>query len=203
MARLITLTGASGSGKSSAIRAFLEKEDAVFRPETIPKFTTRKPREDDNLDEVKCVKTLPKKLDLIYQQYDVRYGLAANQLSSALDQGRSPIVVLNDVRTISEVKALFGDLVLSIYVFRSAPSRRSFEDVAKARGQKVEDNLDLEKRLKKAEAIYRIYIENIHLFSRVLLNTRGYQELDLQVSKISRSISEQDRLSQVSGFSIE
>jgi len=181
MPHLITLTGPSQAGKSTAINAFMKLNKEGFSPVTIPKFTTREPRKDDQASEVIHSNPLPTDLDLVYQQYSKRYGLKTDTIIHHLERGETPLVVLNDVRIITEVKRVFGDLCKSIFVFRKAPRLEDFMKVAKKR----DASDDVEIRLKKAEAIYRIYIENIYLFDHVIVNNEGRRNLKTQVTAIS------------------
>jgi hypothetical protein len=43
-------------------------------------------------------------------------------------------------------------------------------------------------RFEKARTIYRIYIENIHLFDHVIINSGGLAELKSQVEQIVKSL---------------
>jgi guanylate kinase len=188
MPHLITLTGPSQAGKSTSITGFLNSSSNLFKPTTIPKYTTRAARPDDSLGEViACETQLPDDLDLVYQQYDDRYGLRSSEIVKQMALGYSPIIVLNDVRIIIEVKRMFGALVRSVFLYRSAPTATSFFAVAKERGDS--DSLKIDIRLRKAEAIYRIYIENIYLFDHVILNTSSTKELNLQISAIVASLA--------------
>lgn len=186
MARIITLTGPSQSGKSTAKDFFLSIKKDGYKPISIPKHNTRKPRKDDKEDEVIHCKKLPKKCDLVYQQYDVRYGFSSKDVLKKLEKGYVCLIVINDVRTISEVKRIFGSLCKSIFVHRKALSFEDFYKESVKRG--VIDELIIKKRLKKAEAIYRIYIENIQLFDNVFLNSSDEQNLKKQVVKVIESL---------------
>lgn len=182
MARIITLTGPSQSGKSTAIDYFLSIKRKGYNPECIAKYTTREPREDDKSREVIYCDALPSSCDLVYQQYDNRYGLSLNSIQENLVNGITSIIVINDVRTISEVKRIFGPLCKSVFVFRKSPNYKEFKDEADSRG--VTNEKIITKRLKKAEAIYRIYIENIHLFDNVIINAFNRTELKKQIKSI-------------------
>ena len=193
MPNIITLTGPSQSGKSTAIQLLREASFPGYKPITIPKYTTRKPRKDDRPDEVISVhpdKELDVKLglDLVYQQYGERYGLRSASIVEALKSGETPIIVLNDVRIITEVKRLFGRAVRSVFVYRKAPKRESFYQDSENRS--AQDPATIETRLRKAEAIYRIYIENIALFDHVLINNLDTSELELQTRALAESCAD-------------
>ncbi len=187
MPHLITLTGPSQAGKSRAIELFMQHRNSTFMPVAVPKFTTREPRSDDKPTEVITVDSLSGELDLVYQQYDSRYGVCSTSLLDQMKSGCSPILVLNDVRLITEVKNIFGSLVKSIFLFRKAPRAKEFFADAAARGDEISEST--KKRLKKAEAIYRIYIENIYLFDHVILNAGDLDTLELQVAGIVDSLA--------------
>lgn len=190
MSNLIIFTGPSQSGKSTALNYFLTSSSKDFRAICLPKYTTRQPRNDDNPREVICCTDLPSDCDLVYQQYDQRYGLNSNDILDELKLNKTVLLVLNDVRTIYEVKRIFGSICYSIFVFRQAPNYDEFIRISKNRGST--DINQMEKRLKKAEAIYRIYIENIPVFDKVLLNSFGKRELKMQVNGIIKFICEQN-----------
>jgi len=187
MSNILTLTGPSQAGKSTAINYFLKANYSNYSPVCLPKFTTRPPRGDDSPQEVICCKSLPKNCDLVYQQYDFRYGLNSDDIISNLKQNKTVILILNDVRTIYEVKRMFGDICYSIFLFREAPNRDKFIEISKARGGTSIEQIN--KRLKKAEAIYRIYIENIQLFDKVIINSFEKKELKIQVKNIIKLVS--------------
>lgn len=187
MSHLITITGPSGCGKSTALKYFISAERAGFCPKIIPKYTTRGRRDDDGTEVVSGCERLPRKCDLVYEQYGVRYGLALEDIFSLLAEGRSPLVILNDVRTVEDVRVALGPQVRSVFIFRESPKLERYKALASERGSV--DEGDLQRRYRKAEAIYRIYIENIHLFDHVVLNSFGRQELRRQILKIIRGLS--------------
>jgi len=103
-----------------------------------------------------------------------------------LAQGKSPILIVNDVRVVEDIRNAFGKLSRSIFVFRESPTIEQYQKLAASRD--VSDEIDLQKRFNKAQAIYRIYIENIHLFDHVIINNRDRRTLMMQTRKIVRSL---------------
>ena len=199
---IITLTGPSLSGKSMIIkkienlRDILETEGLYFCPERVPKYTTRplrieeidaKEKNNTSSMPVKCpidvisVEEIPPKCDLVYQTYGVRYGLETMLLQDQLNEGRSPIVVINDVRVVEELKKVFPGRVLSLYLFRNVPDIEEYKSSAESRGN-VSEN-ELLSRYEKAVAIHRMYIENIVLFDKVILNAIEYSSEELKSTK--------------------
>ena len=185
MPNLITLTGPSGSGKSTALKYLLSFRTREFRPIRIPKYTTRPSRRDDHGEAI-SVRAIPKGCDLVYEQYGVRYGLKLATLFDHLAEGDSPIVILNDVRTVEDVRIALGPIVRSVFVFRKGPSLETQRRLAQARDAKGEE--DVNRRFDKSKAIYRIYIENIQLFDHVIINSGIREGLKAQVRQIIRGL---------------
>ena len=189
MPYLITLTGPSGSGKSTVVKYFLRKRNKYFHAKLIPKYTTRNPRKDDS-GEVICVKEIPAECDIIYEQYKVRYGICLDEIFILLAKGISPIIILNDVRTVEDVQDALKGLVKSFFVFRQSPTLENHRLLAKSRG--VNNESEIEQRFRKAQAIYRIYIENIYLFDHVIINAGSRTDLRMQVLPIIKSLKQEN-----------
>lgn len=191
MAHIITLTGPAHCGKSSISKIFTEHGDDYFHPIRIAKYTTRKPRVND--EDVKCVEKLPLECDLVYEQYGVRYGIELEELYKCLENGETPIIVINDVRAVEDLKSIFGSLVVSLFLYQKSAVYEDFYKEEKERADDMSAEEDIEKnaktRYEKAQAIYRIYIENIHLFDRVILNLFNHKkETEQQVEHIIRAL---------------
>lgn len=184
MPQVITITGPSRAGKSTAIRYLLACANSDFRPKLVSKFTTRGRRTDDQDDEVRCVPEIPDQCDLVYEQYGVRYGLELHTIFDLIAQGNSPIVVLNDVRAVEDVRLAWGELARSLFIFRQDLSSEAYYEALKAsRGPE-----DARPRFDKALTIFRIYIENISLFDHVIINSGSFEELETQVKQIVKGL---------------
>jgi len=190
MPHVITITGPSRAGKSTTVDYLLGHTTQNFRPRLVWKYTTRDPREGDTDNETRCVESIPSKCDLVYEQYGERYGLESRILFEAIADGQSPVVILNDVRTVEDVRNFFRERVRSIFIFRQDPSSSEYrQELMKSRGKagKV--------RFEKAKTIYRIYIENVHLFDHVIINSGTFEELEVQVGQIVKNLEQDvDRL---------
>jgi guanylate kinase len=188
MPYVITITGPSRAGKSKTVDYFEQFTSKGFRPELIRKYTTRDARKDDrdciagrDRDEIRS------RCNLVYEQYGEWYGLNLQTLIDRLVEGKSPIVILNDVRAVEDVRNMFRERVRSIFIFRRDPLSPEYrQDLIKSRGQEAG-----EIRFEKARTIYRIYIENIHLFDHVIINSGTREELETQVKQIARSLEDQ------------
>ena len=95
MPHVITLTGPSGAGKSTTLRYFLDYANSSFRPEMVPKYTTRPPHDDDE-GEVICGKVIPDKCDLVYEQYGVRYGLELETIFDLVAKEKQELEILSN-----------------------------------------------------------------------------------------------------------
>lgn len=108
--------------------------------------------------------------DLVYEQYGHRYGIKLSELYEYIRLGKSPVVILNDVRAIEDIKYLLGKQCVSLFVFRDVPNLERFQREGRKRHDTKETILT---RYEKATAIYRIYIENIALFDKMILNVQN------------------------------
>jgi guanylate kinase len=185
MPHVITITGASRAGKSTTVDYLQGLANKHFKPKLVRKYTTRDPRSDDEDEEVRCVDDkFPDECDLVYEQYGKLYGLKLQTLVDCIAQGRSPIVILNDVRAVEDVRSAFRERVRSIFIFRHDPLSKIYhEELIESRGVGAGKI-----RFEKARTIYRIYIENIHLFDHVIINDGTFDELKMQVKQVVRGL---------------
>ena len=180
MAYIITITGPSGAGKSSTLFDLLEEKRRYFDPVMVPKYTDRSEHKDDR-GEVLRQPDMLSKCDLKYIQYGDCYGIELSTILEHIMGGMSPIVILNDVRAVEDVKKVFGGIVRSLFIFRESPNEDRFQEIAKSKGL---DPKEIKSRLQKAKTLYRIYIENIHIFDHVIINSSTLPHLRLLVKQI-------------------
>ena len=126
MANIITLTGASHCGKSFVRNMFLQEANDDFKPVLFVKETTRAARVND--DDVIHVDQISDECDFVYEQYGVRYGFSFDKLYEHLKKGESPIIVVNDVRAVEDLRTAAGDQVLSLFIYRRPPDISAFEN---------------------------------------------------------------------------
>jgi len=78
---------------------------------------------------------------------------------------------------------------MSLFVFRESPTLQYHTEISKSRG--TANMTDTERRFRKAQAIYRIYIENINLFDHVILTFGDEQDLRQQVGALVKGMGGQ------------
>ena len=182
---IITLTGPSQSGKSLVMKKIQQLGEELwassipFFPVIIRKYTTRYLRWDEEKliekgeqVDVEHVQRISENCDLVYQTYGVRYGIETKTLSEALEREQFPVIIVNDIRAVEEIRKCFSGRVLSLFLFRKIPELEDFKQEAQTRGNVSET--EVVARYEKAIAIYRTYIENIILFDNVILNSIEY-----------------------------
>lgn len=183
---IITLTGPSACGKGLITKAIIDHSRSLqeqgwgFYPFMFQKDVTRAYRIEEALSiatnnedkiDVKSVDQIPEADDLVYRTYGDEYALSTSDLTEALMQNQSPIVVINDIRVVEELKKLYPGKVLSLFIFRHIiPDLEQHKKAGVSRGGVSEHKIF--SRYEKAVALYRVFIENIHIFDRVILNVR-------------------------------
>lgn len=195
---IITLTGPSACGKGLVTEEFIEYSKIIrercidFYPFMFQKDVTRSYRMEEalklvkgneNAIDVNSVKTIPEEDDIVYRTYGDEYALNSCELSKALKNNRSPIVVINDIRVVEELKRLFKGQVLSLFIFRHIiPDIEHHQRAGANRGGTSSSKIL--SRYEKAVALYRVFIENIHIFDRVILNVGDKHLARIQTQKI-------------------
>lgn len=175
------------------------KYNSIFKPVLIKKYTTREFRtneleaiktgKEDELDIAavinsdNIVRDADEKeakeqriqafnrlgCDLVYEQYGNRYGIRLEKIYELLKNGFSPVVILNDIRTVEDIKSSLGKQCFSLFIFREIPNLQNYIKQAEKRNESRDV---VNTRFEKATAIYRIYIENIHIFDKLILNVK-------------------------------
>lgn len=162
----------------------------------MPKHVTRPIRETDGPDVIGG--GVPDYCDLVYEQNNQRYGIKFDDLFDFLAQGKSPVLVLNDIRAVEEVRNVLSPQVLSIFIYRRQPKIEEYIQIERERynGKSVSEDVILNSanlRFQKASEIYRIYIENISLFDNVVLNTGSLEQTKIQIDAITKKINELEK----------
>jgi guanylate kinase len=132
---------------------------------------------EKRLDEFKKLKC-----DLAYEQYGIRYGIKMIDIFNNIKRGKTSIIILNDIRTVEDLKILLGEQCYTLFVFREIPNIEIYQKEGRLRN---EDDKATQERFEKAESIYRIYIENIYIFDNLILNVnQGNETLEKIIKQI-------------------
>ena len=195
---IITLTGSSSCGKSYVAQKIIDlKKDPYFarlgfEVEQIQKYSTRTYREkevralrerskgvktDKNFVDIISEERIPDECDFIYLSYGKYYGVTAKMLKSILDNGKCPVVVVNDITTLYNLKSIFKGQIVSLYVFRNMLTLRDMLKEARERGNSPRK--EVKDRYEKANTLHMNFLANVELFDRVILNVRDYTEEDV------------------------
>ena len=205
MKYIIALMGPSQCGKSFVIKKILNNACENFIPRLVAKQTTRalRQQEIEALERGEDIDVYPVKeitADLAYQTYGRRTGVDIDTLIQVTNKGEVPVVVINDIMAMAKLKKECakrdGDIcVISVFIFRRIPVREEYFEESKKRGNV--DAYETQQRFDKAKTVYRIFIENMHMFDYVMLNTTPYKEdelwtddtrIDLQIRAIRDNI---------------
>jgi guanylate kinase len=199
---IITLTGSSGCGKTYITDRIIEfgkqldTEGIHFKPVRHWKYVTRPYRESEIIDEkinhkmidVKSVKTIPEDCEFVYITYGDEYGFRKKDLQDCLDKGESPIIVVNDVRVVDELKKEFYNNVLSLFLFREIiHDVDTHKKIGQSRGGVPQDKIY--SRFDRAVELYRVFIENISHFDRTILNVLNKEDIaKIQAEGVIRGV---------------
>jgi len=171
---------------------FTKSENEFFHPVRVQKYTTRQKRAND--EDVICKSDIPEMCDIRYEQYGNLYGLDSEEFYKLLRMEKTPILVINDIRAIEDMKSIFGDLVIPLFLYRRPANLDEFMQEEKERVKEGDggDVLGVARtRFEKAQAISRIYIENIQMFDHVILNIDNHLDFtQLQIGHIIEELTE-------------
>lgn len=177
----------------------IEETNPLYK--ILPKFTTRARRKDDD-ESIINVDKIPDECDYVYEQYGEKYGISSRMILEYLQQGKIPIVVVNDADVIKKLQNKFGMGVKSYFIHREKPSREKLIQIYnKTRGTADPDII--EKRYETAMKIYSMYTDNIGLFDNIILNTgKGFEDVKKIVHQIVFDTSNKKRLTGLQGNKI-
>jgi len=188
VSRIYTITGTSGSGKTMVKSFMTELSDRFVE---IAKYSTRKLRPGDT--DIISVDQIPAFCDIKYETYGERYGLCSDDIIAAFEMGKNPIIVINDLSGIEELRKYIQ--VTSMFVFRSAPNEQDYimqEMERNVDGKLSEDQViaAARKRFRKADSVMRMWMENQYAFDKVIWNTESLDHLFEQIKLYVRAVED-------------
>ena len=171
-AKCFVVCGNSYSGKDELAQAMASMQ--ADRVQTYIKATDREKITGDggNLNHYPDQK-FPEKYDLIYVKQDHTYGISVQEIWNFLRDGRSPILVLNDVETIKKVSDIFGSLSVNVYLHANVTKSQARKFLLDA----GLPNKKVEQRIAVAEELEQEFIDDPSVFNHVLLNTTELEDL--------------------------
>jgi guanylate kinase len=184
---LFVLVGASGSGKDPLIRAV--DEMGVQHAQIIPKHTTRKRREDDG-SEMFCPGDHDYDIegcDIVYENYGDQYGIKSYQIWKGLQTGKNQVIVVSNTNAIRNLRKMFGDLMVLVYVYSSTSASEYRREVIKY----GEDSY-AEKRVEEYLLALDVYLRHFRAFNHVLINVGLYEDLYDQLFRLFRAYERGD-----------
>ncbi len=169
--KIYILVGGAGSGKTTLLN--LVKESSSIKSQIPTKYSTRDKRgKEDDIEKISFSKL--SSFRFVYSMQDNFYGFKQEDLIEPLKKGLNVFIIISDLRTIREMQAFFGELVIVLYIFRNM-TQEEFELILKERkkGKKEKSNKSENIRKNRLYLIQRQYIENITTFDNVILNRKN------------------------------
>jgi guanylate kinase len=173
---LIVISGASGSGKDSVVRALLERTRAQGTPMRFVVTATSRPKREAETDGVDYVFVSRQEFEsmidddelieyaLVYGEYKgvpKRHLLAA---MASMEESGTDVVLRLDVQGAKTIRAMIADALL---IFLTAGSQQELAERLRRRRTEDPDQLDIRLQTAKAEA------EQISEFDYVVPNRDG------------------------------
>jgi guanylate kinase len=182
MSAVLVISGPSGSGKSSLIKAISKDIGAYYFSIST---TTRKPREGEQegvdyyfVDHKTFIRDIKQGHFLEYAEVHGNfYGTSLEPVHKALEEGKLVIFDI-DVQGHDSIKRIMGHITTS--VFLATPTLKILEERLTARATDEEDII--QKRLMMAET----EIEHLHKFDYVIVNDE-FEQAAKELLAVTRS----------------
>lgn len=169
--KVYVIAGNAGSGKDVIVRV-ANKIGCV----TIPKHTSR-PRNPNDGDEMICPGDEGFNLDgceLKYENFNNTYGIEVSRiLKNYIFGNQNQVLSCSNVKTIAELKRLFGEAVVPIYI-HSDISPEEYVEAEKQEGSNMEY---IQNRVDGFRNAHRDYVSNFGLYDKCLIYANDEREL--------------------------
>ena len=186
--RLFVLVGASGSGKDLLIRAV--NDMGARHAQIIPKHTSRDRLPNDG-NEMTCDGDPGYDLDgcdIQYENYGDKYGIKSDEIWEGLRKGAFQVVVVSNLDAIKELRKIFGDLTVLIYVH----SDMSAEEYRRVTAEYRNDADYVERRVTEYRLAFDIYLRHFLAFNHVLIYAGLDEDLYDQIFRLFRAYERGD-----------
>lgn len=187
--RLFVIVGTPGSGKDLLIRAVSDL--GAQHAQIVPKHTSRARRDDDskemifeedddyNLDG--C--------DITYENYEDTYGIESARIWEGLRRGAFQVVVASSIKAINQLRKIFGDLMVLVYVHSEMDAKEYKRTEEKYGGKDTEY---VRRRAAGYQLALDIYLRNFLAFDHVLIYSGLKENLFDQIFRLFRAYERGD-----------
>jgi ribose 1,5-bisphosphokinase PhnN len=186
--RLFVLVGTPGSGKDLLIRAV--KDLGAQHAHIVPKHTSRKRRHDDG-EEIICPEDSGNNLDqcdIRYDNYGAQYGIMTPQIWEGLRDGIFQVAVVSNVEAINQLRGIFGELVVLVYIHSEVDSDEYQRiEAARRNDPGYLDTEYVEQRVKNYRLAFNVFLENYLAFDHVLIHSGPSENLYDQMFRLFRA----------------
>lgn len=185
---LFVVAGTPGSGKDELIRAVADLGDQ--HAQIVPKHTSRARQDDDGVEMI-CPGDSGYALDdcdLIYSNFDTKYGVQTPIVWQGLQAGRSQLLVVSDVEAMTKLRRQFGEVARLLYVH----SVLTEDDFVRQAERHAYGKDYLEPRVAKYWSAFDVYVKNIAYFDHVLIHAGADEDLYDQIFRLFRAYERGD-----------
>lgn len=133
MNKLFVLSGASGIGKSTLLFQ-LVKEKLCY---CAPKYSERLARRgEDDIIHVPNIYDNKIACDVIYEIYNIKYGINTTEIKRKLQTGNQ-IIIVSDIEALRKIRTAFGGSVAIVYIFLSTICVENLVEAYISRGELI------------------------------------------------------------------
>lgn len=174
---IFMIAAASGAGKRTLMQAMFSLGKKSIK--VIIKATDRDAQDDDGPEIEPSKEIYPEEYDINYEFNNNKYGIKSADIWHNLATGHPQILITN-MDQFERLKNIFGSAAVGVYLHAT----RTREEILELQSKKMNSLQKALSKVQKMEAIHQGYINNIHGFSHVLLNTIEKEDLWEQMFRL-------------------
>lgn len=195
--RLFIVVGNPASGKDELIAAV--NVIGSLHAEIVPKHTDRLWRVGDDAEMI-CPNGPNMgaydlaNCDIVYNNYGSKYGIKTSYIWEKLRKGISQVLVVSNKRALNELKKMFGDLAVFIYVYAPITSNqyrkmeeRKQQEKKRADKDYVINQSYIDERVHNFDMAWKLYEDNVMLFDHVFIYADKQEDLFDQIFRLFRA----------------
>lgn len=199
--RLFIVVGSPASGKDELIKAVNTLGN--LHANIVPKHADRDTRWDDD-NEMICRKHLDnqgklvdnpeydlKNCDIVYTNYGTQYGIKSGDIWDGLQAGIHQVLVVSNVNALNELKVIFGELAIFLYVYSSITKEEYMKKEQMKLMEKEQESQNagveyLKRREENFDMAWNLYERNFMLFDHVFIYADREEDLFDQIFRLFR-----------------